>query len=172
MRQRSFFVCCLTILISSAGFSQNSSVTNADLQVYREKRLKAEREYRENYQQMGFPSPEELDRRREQSMKETEELSAKLRSERLRRESIETQQRLAEQAAAAYYQYFPSTGDNVIYSGSWNYPYYGRRRPFRIGTTYQTGYFAGGHFWPGGLGTPPVPSGRRTPAPVFIRPRH
>src|SRR3954466_53115 len=92
MSQRSFFILCLICVLGSLAFSQTKSVTNADLEKYKESRLKAEREYRENYERLGFPSPEELDRRREQSQKDTEELSAKLRAERLEREKLELQQ--------------------------------------------------------------------------------
>lgn len=164
MWQRPLFVFCLIILSCSFGFSQGRPVTNADLEAYRQKRLQAERDYRENYQRLGFPSPEELDRRREQSRKESEELSAKLRAERLERERLEAAQRaISQSAAVSYPQYYPVLPDNTIYSGAWFNPFFGRRR-FLPGARFtgtrfpvQTGYFAGGHFWPGGLGSPPPP---------------
>jgi hypothetical protein len=38
------------------------TVTNTDLEAYKQKRLTADRDYKENYEKLGFPSPEELDR--------------------------------------------------------------------------------------------------------------
>ncbi len=172
MRQRSFFVFCLTIIFCSVGFSQNSTVTNSDLQVYREKRLEAEREYRENYQRMGFPSPEELDRRREQSLKETEALSAKLRAERLQRESIEAHREPPSRLQRSTINMFRHPVVTLFTAGPGIIPTTADRRPFRIGTTYQTGYFAGGHFWPGGLGAPRCRLADAPPGPAAIRPRH
>src|SRR6478672_8784122 len=84
----------VVLSLAAAGAAQvnnhraSRSVTNTDLDRFKQKRLAAEREYRENYAQMGFPSPEELDRQNEQSRAEREELSAKLRVERLERERI------------------------------------------------------------------------------------
>src|SRR6476661_1222445 len=102
MWQRPLFVCCLLALSCSFALSQKRMVTNADLETYRQQRLQAERDYRENYQRLGLPSPEELDRRREQSAKETAELSARLRAERMQREQIEAAQRAMSRSAAQY----------------------------------------------------------------------
>lgn len=66
--------------------AQTKTVTNSDLEKFRAKRVAAERDYRENYTRMGFPSPEELDRQSEKSRVERQELSARLRAERLERE--------------------------------------------------------------------------------------
>ena len=49
--------------VLSAAFAvgaQTKKVTNADLEKYRTERLKAEKDLRENYAKLGFPSPEEL----------------------------------------------------------------------------------------------------------------
>lgn len=173
MWQRPLFVFCLIVLSCSCVFTQARSVTNSDLETYKEKRLQGERDYRENYQRLGFPSPEELNRRSEQSFKESEELSAKLRAERLERERLETAQRAFSQSAIPYSQYYPVLPDNTIYSGAWFNPFFGRRH-FLPGARFtgtrvpvQTGYFAGGHFWPGGLGAP------RPPATIImIGPHH
>ena len=64
------------------------TVTNTDLEAYKQKRLTADRDYKENYEKLGFPSPEELDRHFEQNRIERDELWAKLRDERLERERI------------------------------------------------------------------------------------
>src|SRR5688572_27122381 len=99
-----FFILATTVSL----FAQSRTITNADLEKYRQVRLSAEREYRENYEKLGMPSPAELDRRREQSRIETEQLSGKLRAEQfeqdrlgLEREQLEFQRR---QLAASYSQ--------------------------------------------------------------------
>jgi hypothetical protein len=169
MWQKLLFVFCLILISASTTFSQRHSVTNSDLERYKQKRLQAEREYRENYERLGFPSPDELERRREQSFKETVELSARLRSARIERERIEAAQMALSRAASPYPQYYSVLPDNTIYSGGWINPFFRRHRGGSIGVARggQSGYFAGGHFWAGGLGTPRVPS------PVIrINPRH
>jgi hypothetical protein len=154
MWQKLIFVFCLIVLSCTFTFSQKRSVTNADLETYKQKRLQDERYYRENYQRLGMPSPEELDRRREQSMKETQELSNRLRAERLQREQIEATQRALSQSVARYPQYYPYLPDNTIYSGAWFNPYFRNRGFVRgPGVRPQAGYFAGGQFWPAPVGT-------------------
>lgn len=103
MKQRPLFVVCLIFGVAVLASAQARRVTNADLEKYRAERLKAEQDYRENYAKMGFPSPEELDRRREQSRIETERMSARLRADRLERERLEAEQRLRSDLAAPYY---------------------------------------------------------------------
>jgi hypothetical protein len=166
MKQRSLFVFCLIVGSSVVAYSQAKTVTNADLEKFRQDRLKAEREYRENYAKLGFPSPEELDRRREQSRIETEQLSAKLRGERLERERIEVQQETATQIAAAYYRPAQTV---IVQQQPYETGYfwsYGRRYrlPFIHQPFQQQGYFAGGQFWPTGPRTPPQP--------MWVPPRH
>lgn len=114
------------------------TVTNMDLEKYRQQRLKAERDYTENYARMGFPSPEELQKQIEKSRKERDELSARLMAERLRQEQIQAE--LAEAARAAQERvYVVPNGDGTYYYG-WPYvynniyPYPGRYRgPVRGG---------------------------------------
>jgi ABC-type antimicrobial peptide transport system permease subunit len=55
------------ILIAAAslfGQTTTKTVTNADLEQIRQKRLQAEEEYRRTYKERGLPSPEELDKQR------------------------------------------------------------------------------------------------------------
>ncbi|MBK9768953.1 MAG: hypothetical protein IPP63_19145 [Chloracidobacterium sp.] len=82
--------------------AQNKTVTNADLEKYWQARLAADREYRENYERLGMPSPTELDRRREQSRIETERLSEKLRSAELERERLDVLRDSYAQQATSY----------------------------------------------------------------------
>jgi hypothetical protein len=92
--------------LSVFGFGQvrtstaRRNVTNADLAPFREKRLEAEKDYRENYERMGFPSPEELERQRDADMAARLELAEQLRQARLEKERIQLERdRLALDAA-------------------------------------------------------------------------
>jgi hypothetical protein len=89
-----FFVVFLSVAAGSV-VGQTRTVTNADLEKFRQERLKAEKDYRENYARLGFPSPEELQRRSEQSSKETSELAAKFRTEERQRFDAERNRRAA-----------------------------------------------------------------------------
>lgn len=139
--------------------AQTDTVTNRDLEKYQAERLKAEADMRENYKRLGFPSPEELKLRNEESAKATAELSAKLRVERLERERIEAERRAQSQPAPI--QIVQTGGGQEFYwhNGHWRVPRYTRR------VHGQTGYFAGGAFWPTG--------NRTRPRPLFVvaRPR-
>lgn len=102
MKQSSLFILCVVFVFAGIASAQSKTVTNDDLAKYREKRLQAEKDLRENYVKLGFPSPEELEKQRAKDAKEREDLSARLMRERLERERRETEQRwLAYQAAQA-----------------------------------------------------------------------
>jgi hypothetical protein len=75
------------------GFGQTRTVTNFDLEKYQQKRLNAEREYRENYKRLGLPSPEELDKQRDEDMKARLALADQLRQARLEKERLELERR-------------------------------------------------------------------------------
>ena len=169
MRFRIAFLICFTLVLAASLAAQTTLVTNANLDQYKQDRLKADREYRESYERMGFPSPEELHRRSDQSRIETEQLAAKLRAanierERLEAERLQAEQRASAQLAAAYYQY-AQIGSDPLYNGFYYSASYGRRHGFPIRHNYfQPGYFAGGQFWPTGASTPP--------RPLFVPSRH
>jgi len=142
MRQKTLFVCCLIAVSCSIGISQRN-ITNADLKVYRDTRIQADREYRENYRQWGLPSPEELDRRRDESMRDMVDLSLQLRAQRLQRDRLDADvqmerdrldamQQMANQLSAPAQEPYPSYpyyNGGSIWGGSPYYnPYYGRRR--------------------------------------------
>jgi hypothetical protein len=115
-----FFVVFLSVAAGSV-IAQTRTVTNADLEKFRQERLKAEKDYRENYARLGFPSPEELQRRSEQSSKETSELAAKFRAE-------ERQQRLdaeRNRQAARYGNVLLLNTPRPGYSSPYFYPIYG-----------------------------------------------
>lgn len=125
----------LIAILACTVAAQTRTVTNSDLAKFAEKRIKAEREYRENYERLGMPSPEELDRINAADAKEREELSERLRAERLRQESINAQREAAaamrrpmtvyvEQRGGGYYTSYP-----YFYGGVYSYP---SRRHYRV----------------------------------------
>ena len=87
MKKRLLFILCLSLAAAGSSLAQTRTVTNRDLEKFRQKRVEAERQYRENYEKLGFPSPEELDRAREESRYETEESLVRQREERLETEA-------------------------------------------------------------------------------------
>ena len=153
---------CFILATAVSLAAQSKIVTNADLEKYDRERLKNERDYRENYAKLGLPSPEELERRREQSRIETEQLSAKLRTARLERERIEAERETNERFAQTY-----RARPQFVLEPQYSEPAYfwSRDRRYRstVRQTYyqQPGYFAGGQFWPTGSRTPPQPLIRR-----------
>jgi hypothetical protein len=78
--------------ISSFAFAQTKTITNTSLEKYRQKRLQAEYDLRTNYAELGFPSPDELERQNVESSRERSELSQRLREERLAKESMQMEQ--------------------------------------------------------------------------------
>ncbi|MEQ1607081.1 MAG: hypothetical protein ABL999_19625 [Pyrinomonadaceae bacterium] len=155
-------IAALTCFIFAATVSllaQTKTITNADLEKYRQARLTAEREYRENYERLGMPSPAELERRREQSRIETQQLSEKLRNEELERERLNLSTEYRPQTILSVSQ-FPIQGQGF---GPIYYLTNGRRyrSPRPQYTLQQTGYVAGGTFWPTGSRTPSQPVFKR-----------
>jgi len=113
--------------------AQTHTVTNLDLEKYRQQRLQADRDYRENYERLGMPSPNEIEKRLAEKRAEMDRLSDRFRDERL-----ETERVAAEQQAAAVV----TAGTAVDSTG------FGWRRSRRFQQFRQpSGYFAGGQFW-------------------------
>jgi protein involved in sex pheromone biosynthesis len=79
------------ILAVCASAQNNSAktITNTDLEKYRQQRVKADDEYRRTYAAKGLPSPEELEKREEERQKRLFEFSDQLASERRQREYLE-----------------------------------------------------------------------------------
>lgn len=153
MKYKIVFLISIVLLAVISASAQTRSVTNADLEKFRQERLKGEAEYRENYARLGLPSPEELDRRREASRVANEELSQKLRAERLEAERIEAERRAWQQQPTYIVidpgaQYYDEPYFSSYYRGRGRLP---RQLP------QQNGYFAGGQFWPTGPSTRPQP---------------
>ncbi len=140
--------------------SAQRQVTNADLEKYRVEREKAEREYRETYAKRGFPSPEELARRRQQTELDNQELVLELRERAIALEQLQLQRR----SFSNYYTVLPADNgaQNVEYPYNWSF---GRTYRLPGRTKYgEPGFFAGGQFWPTPVRTP-------QPKPAWIWPR-
>jgi hypothetical protein len=173
MKSRWFLILCIFVITPVSAFAQTKTVTNFELERYKQQRLQAEKDLNENYKELGFPSLEERERRLESWKKDNNELAELLRRERIEQENADAQ---AQQAAALatqqqYYPQpqpaYPAYGGDVFYSYGYQslYGYHHRFRPF---PPRPLGYFAGGAFWP-------APSPVRIPIfvrPVPPRPRH
>ena len=107
----------LIISLAAVGTAQVKTVTNSTLQKFTQKRLAAERDYRENYERMGFPSPEELDRQRDEDMKARLELAEQLRQARLEKERLELEQRELDLESARLNSEVQTVDDS---GGYWN----------------------------------------------------
>ena len=135
--------------VSAVAFAQTKTVTNADLEKFRQKRLQNERSYRENYERLGFPSPAELDRKRIEDEQNLIEFSQQLEAQRLEREALQAD--AENQALLLQNQYLQSQNGYsnydsgaYLYGGGYlpfNYGYnnYGRfnRRPRNYGNGYN-----------------------------------
>lgn len=123
MNKRLLFILVLSFTaFVSASAQERRTVTNDDLEKFRQKRLAAERDLRENYQRLGFPSPEELEKQIEQSSRERSELAARLRAENLEREQLELQRRRAENEARSFnlqIQNYGAGADDNFYNYPW-----------------------------------------------------
>ncbi len=142
------FVVVLTSTVVLAA-AQTKVLTNADFEKYRLEREKAEMEYRENYARHGFPSPEELEKRRRQEVTDNQQFVLLLTQQLAEEERIESQRR-----SMVYYRYTPPQ----VVEPTVEYPFWGTynrayRNPF-VTPKGQSGYFAGGQFWPTPVRTP------------------
>ena len=137
------------------------TVTNAELAKFRERRLAAEQEYRDNYERLGMPSPAELNEMRDRDMDARIQLADQLRRARLEKERMELdRERLALDAdrlaletrmADAQAAYAEGYGGYGGFYGGYGYP----------------GFYGGG-YGGGFYGQPPFlrgyPSNRLLPA--------
>ena len=167
MKIRYLFLVFIFLTAAVTAGAQRRTVTNADLEHYRQMRVQAENDLRENYDRLGFPPPEELERRNEESRKEMLELSARLRAERLERERLQAQIEQAMWMAEAVNRQYVEPNDQydqLEYFDGGFFPGYffgggGRSRRFGGRRVFQqSGYYGGGQFWPTGPSTPPRPA--------------
>lgn len=152
MKERILLVLSLILAAASFSFAQTSArktVTNADLEKFRQKRLQAEADYRANYEKLGMPSPEELEEREAQQRQRRAEFSQQAEMERAENEnyileragelrtqitSVEAQINYLRGQAGA--QQSPYKGGTILYGGG----------------IVSGGYGYGGNFSGGGRG--------------------
>ncbi|MFL6375210.1 MAG: hypothetical protein ACJ73D_11135 [Pyrinomonadaceae bacterium] len=162
MFRRLFFVLCLVSLSAGVSIAQaRRTVTNSDLDKYRQQRVAAERELREDYARLGFASPEEIARRNAESQQQLFDLSQRLKADRLEHDRLELQREqmfemIALQSSHAYRdtvepgdQFLPTewgSGGGVFGGNGFGGNGFGRRHRGQQ----SQGYFAGGQFWPQG----------------------
>ncbi|HLM61785.1 MAG TPA: hypothetical protein VK308_13345 [Pyrinomonadaceae bacterium] len=161
MRKRLLFVLVFSFIAAVSLSAQTRTVTNENLEKYRQKRVAAERDLRENYERLGFPSPEELQRQIEQTRAERAELAERLRAENIERERLNIErQRAVNEARSLDYQRqteshstgsYPAGERNTIFSygyapyGFYNFPNFGfpnyyPNRPIYRGNFYRNRY--------------------------------
>lgn len=83
MKERILLI--LSLILISGGFvsaqTARRTVTNADLEKFRQKREQADADYRANYKKLGMPSPEELQRMEAERQVQQAEYSRRLTAE-------------------------------------------------------------------------------------------
>ena len=99
MKKRWSLILVFSFVAAVSVSAQTRTVTNDNLDKYRQKRLAAERDLQENYERLGFASPGELEKQIEQSRVERSELAARLRAEDLEREHLNLERQRAENEA-------------------------------------------------------------------------
>ena len=84
MKSKVWLMFSLILVLSGITLAQTAkkSVTNADLEKFKQKRLQSEAEYRAKYKELGMPSPEELEQKRIEDQKRLTEFSQKIRVEK------------------------------------------------------------------------------------------
>jgi hypothetical protein len=122
----------LALSLTLSSYGQTPTVTNWTLEKYKTDRLAAERDYRENYAKMGFPSPEELNRQRDANMDARLKLAEQLRQARLEKERIELErQGLALESEEVIGEASYQAGSGGVYWGAYSFGGYGRQSRYR-----------------------------------------
>ena len=163
MRSRSFFVLVSIFVFAGFGAAQRS-VTNADLESYRDQRIRAKADLQQNYDRLSFPSPAELARREQERNRKIDQLTSTLRQESLEETRMyrqyetataphrviveQPQQEDGEGTNSEQYPNYPSY--TYGYPGYNGYPdIFGvPRRYDPFGRRPRLGYPSGGVYWP------------------------
>lgn len=168
MRQRVLLFLCAMVAFAGLANAQGKTVTNADLEKFKQKRIQGEKELKEYNAKLGL-TEEDVAKQDAAKAKEREALSARLRASRIEQERIANEIRLREEAAArvnvvvtggvpdysGYYLY-----GNQLYPmrGSWRRPLASRWRATPMGVVYEPGSL------PSSIWSPPRFQPRRQPA--------
>ncbi len=135
MKMRWLLILIFSFIAIASVSAQTRTVTNDDLEKYRQKRIAAQRDLRENYERLGFPSPAELERQNAESRAERSVLSQRLEAENLEREQLNFERERAEtEARSEFYQsptqnaarydedYYPNYYPNYAPNGFYGIP--------------------------------------------------
>jgi hypothetical protein len=109
--RRSIFVLCLLTLCSGFALAQSKTVTNADLEKFRQKREAGERSLRAHYAKQGL-TPADVAKREAADAEAREALSARFRADRLERERLEQERMEREMAPPQVNVYVPQQERN------------------------------------------------------------
>ena len=109
--RRSIFVLCFVTLFSGFVLGQSKTVTNADLEKFRQKREAGERNLKAYYAKKGL-SEADVAKQEAAEAEAREALSARLRSERLEREWLEHERMEREMAPPQVNVYVPQQEQN------------------------------------------------------------
>jgi hypothetical protein len=161
--KKTTLVFCVLLSCVAFGYSQNArrTVTNFELEKYRNQRSAAEREYRETYAQRGMLSPDELKSASEIRMQQTLDLAQQLRAQEIeerrlaleaRAQEIQLEDIRSRQQMLDYYPYDNSVwGVGIIGSD------FGRFGGWRFSRFRGQGHYAaGGNVWSAPLGSTPT----------------
>lgn len=93
MKKQILLILSLILFLTTFSFAQTTrTVTNSDLEKFRQKREQADAEYRATYKQRGLPSPEELEQREVVRQKELAEYAARAREIQRQEDEIQSRQ--------------------------------------------------------------------------------
>jgi hypothetical protein len=101
--------------------AQKRTITNADLEKYKQERARAEKEYMDTYQQLGRPSPAELRQQRDESLASTARVAEMLMEQEFERERIELRReqtrRYDDVSGRQYYESYTGIAPAYFYGG-------------------------------------------------------
>jgi hypothetical protein len=134
MKERILLVLSLILVATGFVFAQTNTrktVTNADLEKFRQKRLQAEADYRANYKKLGMPSPEELDERENERRQRNAEFTRQdeiaraqnenyllARANELRTQIISVEAQINYLRGQSANQQSPYKGGTILYGGA------------------------------------------------------
>ena len=92
MKKQILLILSLILGTTTFSFAQATrTVTNNDLEKFRQKREQAEAEYRATYKERGLPSPEEIEQREAERQKDLADYAARARASQQREDEIRAQ---------------------------------------------------------------------------------
>jgi len=80
---KKLFIGVVILTAAVSALAQTKTVTNQDLEKYRRQRVESERQLKERYAEMGFPSPEQIEKQNAARRAEMEQYSDELYRQRI-----------------------------------------------------------------------------------------